>query len=45
MSTNRNRTPKKAENFLVDEIRNNAVSSIQLGVEDFLISRDVPGKN
>ena len=44
MSTNRNRTPKKAENFIVDEIRNNAVSSIQLGVEDFLISRDVPGK-
>ena len=36
---------KKAKPVLViEEIRKNAVSSIQLGVEDFIMSRDVPGK-
>ncbi|UXL41037.1 hypothetical protein N7D90_24575 (plasmid) [Pseudomonas fragi] len=44
MSRNSNRKHTKADRFNIDEIRKNAVSSIQLGVEDFVISRDTPGK-
>ena len=44
MSRSSNRKHTRAERFNIDEILNNAVSSIQLGVEDFVISRDSPGK-
>lgn len=36
---------KVSGQFEVAELRKNAVSSIQLGVEDFVISRDSPGKS
>lgn len=44
MSRSSNRKHIKADRFNIDEIRKNAVSSIQLGVEDFVLSRDTPGK-
>lgn len=40
----RNKTKKAQPVLVIDEILKNAVSSIQLGVEDFIISRDVVGK-